>query len=91
MLLLTVMEVEIGWFLMFWLLSIFYLIMTMVPTIGFTELPVRAVASVVLLKLYSDNILGIQAATFGIWLINLVIPALAGSLLILGIKITKEK
>lgn len=91
MLLLNVMQVGIDWILLLWLLSIFYLIMAMAPTIGFTELPVRAAASVELLKLYSDNILGIQAATLVIWLINLVIPALAGSLLILGIKITKEK
>ena len=62
----------------------------MAPTIGFTELPLRATASVEIFKLYSPNILGIQAAALGIWLINLVLPAIIGSILILGIKITKE-
>jgi len=62
----------------------------MAPTIGFTELPVRATASVELFKLYSSNIVGIQAAALGIWIINLVIPAIIGSLLIFGIKITKD-
>lgn len=89
--LLQVMGVEVSWLLSFWVLTIFYLIMVMAPTIGFTELPVRATASVALLSVFSNNILGIQAAAFGIWLINLVIPAIAGSLLILGIKIMKER
>ena len=90
MLLLSVMEVGIGFMLCFWLLTIFYLIMAVAPTIGFTELPLRATATVEIFKLYSGNILGIQAAALGIWLINLVLPAIIGSILILGIKITKE-
>ncbi len=90
MLLLHIMDVTVNPFLCFWLLSIFYLIMVLAPTIGFTELPVRAAASVQLFALYSTNIIGIQAAALGIWLINLVIPAILGSLLILGIKINKE-
>ncbi len=90
MLLLSVMQVGINYHLCFWLLSVFYLLMTMAPTIGFTELPLRATAMVEIFKLYSTNILGIQAAALGIWLINLVLPAIIGSILILGIKITTE-
>ncbi len=90
-LLLQVMGVNIAFVLCFWVLTIFYLTMALLPTAGFIELPVRATASVKLLSVYSSNILGIQAATFGIWLINLVIPAIIGSLLIFGIKIMKER
>jgi len=39
---------------------------------------------------YSLNTIGILTATFGIWFVNLFIPALIGSLLILGIKIKKD-
>jgi hypothetical protein len=91
LLLLKVMHVDIATFDCFWLLTVFYLVMAIAPTIGFTELPVRAAASVEILHLYSSNVIGIQAASLGIWLINLVIPAIAGSLLIFGIKIMKEK
>ncbi|MGC4101546.1 lysylphosphatidylglycerol synthase domain-containing protein [Ferruginibacter sp.] len=90
-LLLRVMEVHIEAGLSFWLISVFYLLMAVAPTIGFLELPVRAKASVELMKLYSTNTLGIESAALAIWLINLVVPALIGSLLILGIKIVKEK
>jgi hypothetical protein len=89
--LLQVMQVNIGLFLTFWLLTVFYLAMVLAPTVGFTELPVRATASAKIFGVFSSNILGLQAATFGIWLINLVIPAIIGSLFILGIKIMKER
>jgi hypothetical protein len=89
-LLLSVMDIGVNFIVCFWLLTIFYLLMAMAPTIGFTELPVRATASVALFSLYSSDIIGIQAAALSIWLINLVLPAIAGSVLILGVKITKE-
>lgn len=90
MLLLQVMEVEVQAALSFWLLSCFYLVMALAPTIGFTELPLRATATVEIFKLYSPNLVGIQAAALGIWIINLVLPAIIGSVLIFGIKIAKE-
>ena len=90
-LLLQIMQVQISFFTCFRLLTVFYLIMAIAPTIGFTELPIRAAASLEILQLYSNNLLGIQAASLGIWIINLVIPAIIGSLLILGIKILKDK
>ena len=90
-LLLKVIQVEVSMILCFWLLTIFYLVMAVAPTIGFIELPVRAAASVELFRIYSTNVLGIQAAALGIWLINLVLPAIIGSLLIFGIKILKDR
>ena len=90
LLLLRLLEVNINPAICFWLLTIFYLLLALAPTIGFTELPLRAAASVEILQLYSPNILGIQAASFGIWIINLVIPALIGSILIFTIKIIKD-
>lgn len=90
-LLLQVMHVEISAGLSFWLITVFYLVMAVAPTFGFLELPVRANASMQLMQLYSSNTLGIQTAVLAIWVINLVIPALIGSLLILSIKIVKDK
>lgn len=90
-LLLKVMQVPVPFADCFWLLTVFYLVMTMAPTIGFTELPLRAAASVEIFRIYSTNVLGMQAASLSIWIINLVIPAIIGSLLIFGLKIMKEK
>ena len=90
-LMLKVMQIEIPFGLCFWLITAFYLVMAVAPSIGFIELPVRISASWIIFKLYTTNELGVSAAALGIWLINLVIPAVAGSLLILSIKILKEK
>jgi hypothetical protein len=87
--LLQVLHVEIDGLVCFGLLAIFYLIMAILPTIGFTELPVRATTSVLILGLFSENVLGIQTAALGIWLINLIVPSIIGSFYILGTKFYK--
>lgn len=88
-LILQVMAVGISEILSALLMTQFFLVMVIAPTIGFTELPVRATAGVAILSMFSDNLLGIQAAIFAIWLINLVLPAIIGSLFILGVKMMK--
>ena len=90
-LLLQVMEVDVPLVLCFWLMSVFYLVMAVAPTIGFIDLPLRVSASWAIFKLYTPNELGVGTASLGIWLINLVIPAIIGSLLILSVKILKER
>lgn len=89
-LLLRVMDVHIQGWLCFLLLTIFYLVMAVAPTFAFIELPVRISASWVILQLYTTNQTGVSAAALAIWMINLVIPAVMGSLLILSIKIVKD-
>lgn len=72
--------------------SMVFLVMALVPTFTFlTELGLRWEASIQALELFSRNTVGIFAASFAIWLINLIIPALIGSLLILSIKLFKNK
>lgn len=90
-LLLQVMQVHIDGLLLFVLITIFYLVMAVVPTFGFIELPVRISASWAILKLYTTNEIGVGSVALGIWIINLAIPALIGSLLILSNKIVREK
>lgn len=90
-LLLQVLHVEIFWVNSFWIISILFLVLAIVPSFAIADLGVRGKFSAELLSVYSINTLGILGTTFGIWFINLFIPALAGSILILGIKIFKEK
>jgi hypothetical protein len=66
--------------------------MAVVPTFTFlTELGLRWEASIQILELFGAGAVGIFAASLAIWLINLIIPALIGSLLILSIKPAKSK
>jgi hypothetical protein len=85
-------KVEVNWWQTFWSISVVFLILAIVPSIALlTELGIRWKASIDLVALFSSNITGILATSLAIWLINLVIPALIGSLLILGIKFFKKQ
>ncbi|MCF3110349.1 lysylphosphatidylglycerol synthase domain-containing protein [Niabella sp. CC-SYL272] len=67
--------------------SVLFLILAIIPTIAlFTDLSVRGSLSLTILGLFNANQLGISLTSASIWLINLVIPALIGSVLVLGIK-----
>ncbi len=72
------------------LVSVFFLVLAVVPTISSAELGVRSYAAVQLFSIISANKLGILYTAAGIWLINLIIPALMGSLFVLGIKLFKK-
>jgi len=90
-LLLQVLQVEVSWQQGFWLITVLYLVMAILPSFAIADLGIRGKFSVELLGLYSANTIGIIGTTFGIWFINLFIPAIAGSILILGTKIFKER
>jgi flagellar biogenesis protein FliO len=90
-LLLKVLHVDMWWVQCFWIISILFLVLAIVPSFAIADLGIRGKFSTELLSLYSANTLGIIGTTFGIWFINLFIPALVGSLLILGIRIFKER
>ncbi|MBU3745659.1 MAG: hypothetical protein FGM61_14145 [Sediminibacterium sp.] len=91
LLLLSFFEVDVSWWQAGWLICVMFLVLAVVPTISSAELGLRGEASKQLLGLLSANTLGIVVTATAIWLINLIIPALAGSLLVLGVRIFTRK
>jgi hypothetical protein len=68
--------------------SVMFVLMAVVPTLTFlTDLGFRWTAGIYIFTVFSKSTTGILAVSLGIWLINLIIPALIGSLLILRIKL----
>jgi hypothetical protein len=90
LLLFHLLRVEVPWWQGFWAVSVLMLILAIIPTITITEFVVRGEAAIALMGLFNNNSIGVGTASFAIWIINLIIPALLGSLLILGIKIIKD-
>ena len=90
LLLFQLFGVDIAWWQITSLVCVQLMVMAVVPSIALAELGVRGQVSIALFGLFSSNTIGIIAAVSGIWLINLIIPALAGSLLILGIRIFRK-
>ncbi|HEX2683219.1 MAG TPA: lysylphosphatidylglycerol synthase domain-containing protein [Ferruginibacter sp.] len=84
------LQVEQNAWSAFWIITVMFWILAIIPSIAIADLGIRGTVAKTLFS-YSSNTLGILTATFGIWFVNLFIPALIGSLLILGIKIKKEK
>lgn len=70
-----------------WLVSILFLVLAIIPTIAMAEIGIRGKLALELFGWVSTNQLGIISAAISIWLINLIIPAIIGSLLIIRIKI----
>ena len=84
-------EVQVDWWQTLQSVSVLFLVLAILPSFTFlTDLGIRWKAGIEIVQLYSNNTIGIFAAAFTIWLINLIIPALIGSLLILGIRIFKK-
>lgn len=72
-------------------IAVLFLVLAILPTIPVADLGMRGEAGLQLFGLLTTNNLGIIATTAGIWLINLILPAMAGSLFILGIKFFRNR
>lgn len=84
-------EVSVNWWQTLQSVSVLFLVLAILPSFTFlTDLGIRWKAGIEIVQLYSSNTIGIFATAFTIWLVNLIIPALIGSLLILGIRIFKK-
>ena len=90
-LLLQVFNIHIFWLDAFSLVGVMFLILGIIPTIALAELGFRGKVSLLLLGLMTNNSVGIIATAAGIWLINLILPAIAGTLFILGVRIFRNK
>jgi hypothetical protein len=63
--------------------------MAVIPTIALAELGTRGEVSLYLFHHFSSNTIGILGATLAIWFLNLVIPSIAGSLLLLRMRLLR--
>ncbi len=69
---------------------VIYLISTLVPTIMLTELGVRGTVSLAIFAPLGGAEIPVLLATTLVWVINLVFPALAGSVILLAARIRTE-
>lgn len=79
-------DVNVSWWISFWAVNVSFLVLAIIPTIAIAELPQRGAIVSTIMKLFTTNILGVNLATVCIWFINLILPAIAGSLLILTLR-----
>lgn len=70
--------------------SVIFLVLLVLPTIPAADLGLRGQTALQLFGLISTNVVGIVATTAIIWFVNLILPAMAGSLFVAGIRIFKK-
>lgn len=73
------------------LISLIFFVMAVIPTIALTELGIRGSVAIYFIGILSDNKIGILTSSFGLWIVNLAIPALIGAVFILGLKFFRFK
>lgn len=82
--------VEVDWWTGFWATSLVFFVMAITPTIALFEVAQKIFVTEKVFSIFTSNTLGIDLVTTTIWFVNLVIPAVIGSLLILGLKLFKK-
>lgn len=65
-------------------------VISVIPTIAITEIGVRGSVAVFLFGLISANTVGILSATFVMWIVNLLLPALIGTIFIFTLKFFRK-
>lgn len=71
-------------------MSVVFLSMAVIPSIALVEVWLRGEISIKLMGLFSLNTLGIGLTSVTVWFINLILPAIIGSLLILNLRVFKK-
>ncbi len=97
-LILVIFRVPINWFSAILVISLIYLLMSLIPTIALTELGIRGSVSVYCFSLWflSRDIpadlysFGILSASVLLWLINLGIPAVVGTIFVFRLQFFRK-
>ena len=88
--LLQVFNVSVNYLDAIVLISTMLFVISIIPTIAITEITVRGSVAIFLFSLVSNNTLGILSATFVMWVINLLLPALLGTISIFSLKFFRK-
>ena len=73
-------------FQLFATVSLCFLVLSCLPNFAIAELGMRGVVGIWIIGFYSTNSAGILLAAFSLWVVNLVLPAAMGALLLLGVE-----
>ena len=88
--LLQLFEVDITYINAMILIMTMLFVISIIPTIAITEIGVRGSVAIFLFGLLSANTVGILSATFVMWVINLLLPALIGTAFIFTLRFFRK-
>jgi len=74
-----------------YVMSLVFVTMAVIPTIALVEVGLRGQVSITLMGMFAAGSLGVGLTTVSVWFINLILPAIIGSVFILGVKVFKRR
>ena len=89
-LLLQFFGIEVGLWAALAGIATIYLIQTSLPVMPLLGLFARVEIALFIWGIFSDNDISILASTFGLWIINLILPALIGTVFIANVNVLKS-
>ena len=88
--LLKLFAVDISYFDAIVLSMVMLFTISVIPTIAISEIGVRGSVALYLFSLVSANAIGILSATFLLWVINLLLPAIIGTFFVFTFKFFRK-
>ena len=88
--LLQVFDIDVSYVDSMILISTMLFIVSIIPSIAITEIGVRGSVALFLFSLVSGNTIGILSSTFVMWVINLLLPAMLGTIFIFTLKFFRK-
>jgi hypothetical protein len=73
----------------FCMAALFFWAMAVIPSVALAELGIRGQVSIFLFQHFSNNTIGVLTATVVLWCVNLVLPAVAGSILLVRMRLLR--
>lgn len=73
------------------IVSIIYLMMAIIPTIAIAELGIRGKVALLVAGMYTNQLMSITAGTVFIWFLNLMLPAVIGTLFVSNLNWKRTK
>ena len=88
--LLNIFSVELSYINSMILITTMLFVVSVIPTVAIAEIGIRGSVALYLFGLLSNNSIGILSATFSLWIINLVLPALIGIIFIFTLRFFRK-
>ncbi len=86
----SLFDVNVSPLILLGVMSLVFLSLAVIPTIALAEIGLRGTLTLQLLGMFTTNSLGIVLATVVVWVINLIIPALVGTILMLQVRLFRS-
>lgn len=68
------------------MIALTFFAISLIPTVTITEIGVRGSSALAFIGVLSENNMGIIAASFMLWFINIAVPAMIGIPFVFGLK-----